>query len=752
MDINNSYIPTHRFPKKPTGNRHGVGGRHSRYVTGNRAGLGSSNVATQREKKREAELKHQRHLNRVQQSMVAEVNESTRQKLLLANPNQINLPSEKQTASSNKQATFAATKSKGSNSITPHAKVPNRWYSRRNPNAIAGDRNSYLRPAEVGSLRLTIHSPTAPHSQSPLKRASMLEEQRRRQHEINIRRKQIQDAEKQQCLTMSAEDSRLKKLRDDAQSKLRHKRAHELLHMLRQRLKQHPSLARVFKTWDTDNSGTLTIEEMQKALNMLNVSVDETAMKALFSLFDDDDSGEIESKEFIDAIRHGDTFLADHKKGQASHDAAAMAAKTQAAAARLSTRPPIVHNRNSNSGQDNNDEVNAKRLTHAMRYLRDRFRHSKRSALINLLQQYDTDGDGCIDASELQHVFLMMNIPLTPAETTILIETQFDKDGDGAVDYGEFIDRLKESNDADWEKLFDVFETEFKRHKLRAMEERKREEELMRQQNHKGIKLKTRRERVEMSPALRNVVLANMGSIIHGFERFDVDGDGKLDREEFGSMLDHFGRRKDELKLTRQDVDMIFHYFDKDGDGELEMKEIVNTMYYLGQDARADGPSTHHGSHAMYAALECNNFFDLPVDDPEIMKAKARDREIQELAAKKSYRRFGSDTRVSIFDSNAPPGGHLLATQNGTFPSHVISSSVNAGPIPRYQNTTTQKRVGHDPQMVVYRDRQKFLKNWKPSAIEQEKIRLAVQFSADNQDRNEGNITFGVESVNLKHV
>ena len=54
--------------------------------------------------------------------------------------------------------------------------------------------------------------------------------------------------------------------------------------------------------------------------------------------------------------------------------------------------------------------------------------------------------------------------------------------------------------------------------------------------------------------------------------------------------------------------------------------------------------------------------------------------------------------------------------------------------------------------MVVYRDRQKFLKNWKPSAIDQEKIRLAVQFSADNQDRNEGNITFGVESVNLKHV
>lgn len=740
-----TYTPTYQSPRKPIGTRHGIGGRHSRYVTGNRAGQGASNVATKREIKREQAQHHQERRVQIQRNMVAQVNESTRQKLLLAHPGQVQLPLEQQPGT--KSTTFAAaaeSEKRPRNQYTPHAKVPNRWYSRRNPNAVAGDRNSYLRPAEVGSLRLTIHSSTAPHSQSPQKRAKMLQEQREKQNEINKRRIIMQEAEDKQMLSMSVEDTRLKNLREDAQRKLRHKRAHALLHMLRQRLKQHPSLARVFKTWDTDNSGTLTIGEMQKALHMLNVSVEDAAMKALFSLFDDDHSGEIEAKEFIDAIQHGDTFLADHKKGQAQHDAAASAAKTQAAAARLSTRPPMVHNRDKKEGQRDDDDVDATRLTHAMRYLRDRFRHSKRSALIKLLQQYDEDGDGCIDANELQHVFLMMNIPLTPAETTILIETQFDKDGDGAVDYNEFIDRLKESNDADWEKLFDVFETEFKRQKLRAKEVRLKEEELMRRQGNKGgLKLKTTRERVEMSPALRNVVLANMGSIIHGFERFDIDGDGVLDREEFGSMLEHFGRRKDDLKLTRQDVDMIFHYFDKDGDGELEMKEIINTMYYLGQDARAGGASSHHGSHAMYAALECNNFFDLPVDDPEIRKAQARDREIQELAAKKSYRRFGSDTRVSIYDGNDPPGGRLLPTSQGTFPARVISSSLQAGPIQRRlpdplqqpQQQPEDSAARHDPTILVYRDRQKFLKNWQPSPAQQEKIRLAVQFSADNHGR-----------------
>jgi len=729
-----TFVPQRQLPRKPDGgNRNSIGGRHGRFKTGNRAAGGATNVKTQRQKMYERQVIQDTHLRIKKEEMMHHVNEATRKKLMVANPGQHHpFPDQVQ----KKKAQFHP-------AARGVARVDLRWHSRVNPNAKSS-RDSYLRPAEVGSLRLTIHSPTAPHSQSPQKRASMLQEQRANQREANMRRKLLQDAESRQLASMSAEDVRLRKLRDEAQSKLRHKRAHKLLHMLRQRLKQHPSLARVFKTWDTDNSGTLTIDEMQKALSMLNVTVEEQPMKALFSLFDDDNSGEIEAKEFIDAIRHGDTFLAEHKKGQALHDEAAEAAKQTAAAARLSNRPPIVHSKEHKKSHRDDNEVDANRLTHAMRYLRDRFRHSKRSDLVKLLQQYDIDGDGCIDSNELQHVFLMMNIPLTPAETTILIETQFDKDGDGAVDYGEFIDRLKESNDADWEKLFDVFETEFKRQKLRAQEQRRREEELMRQQTNKGIKLKTTRERVEMSPALRNVVLANMGSIIHGFERFDVDGDGVLDRQEFGSMLEHFGRRKDDLKLTKQDVDMIFHYFDKDGDGELEMKEIVATMYYLGQDARADGASSHHGSHAMYAALECNNFFDLPMTDPEVMKAKAKDLEIQELAEKKSYRRFGSDTRVSIYDTNDPPGGSLLPNAHGTFPAHVLAQHNNVGPIPRSHHNTIQEQRrgnGHDPTILVYRDRQKFLKNWVPSREEMESIRLSVQFSADNQEVNP--IAFG---------
>jgi Ca2+-binding EF-hand superfamily protein len=752
LDRASSYQPN-LSPRKPEDRSRQrtlttYGGRHSR-LRGPRPSLGDTNVQTTREKK-EIQMAHRRAVqSHEQQRMVAEVNEATRQKVIARNPQHASrYPSAAQQQSImgrpggpaaaagspqhfSPQVNVITGKPVEGVHLPPRARAADRWYSRRNPNALQGDRSSYLRPNEVGSLRLTIHAPEGRHSQSPIKRAADLAYQQEMQQEA-LRREAYREQMESQQLGATGDRS-LVELRLDAQKKLRHKRAHELLHKLRQRLSQHPSLARVFKTWDTDNSGTLTLPEMQQALGMLNIKSDDhaIAIQALFGLFDDDGSGEIEAKEFIDAIRHGDTFLPEHKRGQAVHDKKAADAAKAAQGACLTHRTPIPHHKHKRGHKREDDEVDAVRLTHAMRYLRDRFRHAKRSKLIKLLQQYDADGDGCIDSDELRNVFLMMNIPLTPAETTILIETQFDKDGDGAVDYGEFIDRLKESNDADWEQLFDVFETEFKRQKLRAVEERKLQEELMRKQKQ-GFRLKTRRERVEMSPALRNVVLANMGSILHGFERFDVDGDGVLDREEFGCMLEHFGQRKGELKLTKQDVDMIFHYFDKDGDGELDKKEITSTMFQLGHDARASGGSSQHGSHAMHAALEANNFHDLPTDDEEVMKQRFQEREIAELAAKKSYRRFGSDTRVSIYDSNAPPGGTILPSSGGTFGHSLALNNSNS----MNDDTNGAGLPGHsimDPAIRNYKKRQTFLKGWMPDHDQVEKIRLAVQFSAENE-------------------
>ena len=45
---------------------------------------------------------------------------------------------------------------------------------------------------------------------------------------------------------------------------------------------------------------------------------------------------------------------------------------------------------------------------------------------------------------------------------------------------------------------------------------------------------------------------------MHAFKRFDVNGDGELDRQEFGEMLEKFASKNDEIDITKQDIDMIF--------------------------------------------------------------------------------------------------------------------------------------------------------------------------------------------------
>ena len=70
---------------------------------------------------------------------------------------------------------------------------------------------------------------------------------------------------------------------------------------------------------------------------------------------------------------------------------------------------------------------------------------------------------------------------------------------------------------------------------------------------------------VDLAPRLVRVLKQNMGRIMHAFKRFDVNGDGELDRQEFGEMLEKFASKNDEIDITKQDIDMIFHFFDRDG-------------------------------------------------------------------------------------------------------------------------------------------------------------------------------------------
>ena len=82
------------------------------------------------------------------------------------------------------------------------------------------------------------------------------------------------------------------------------------------------------------------------------------------------------------------------------------------------------------------------------------------------------------------------------------------------------------------------------------------------------------------------VLKQNMGRIMHAFKRFDVNGDGELDKKEFGQLLSRICKNNEEIDITKQDIDMIFHFFDRDGGGSIEMEEMVRALYAL-RDVKA---------------------------------------------------------------------------------------------------------------------------------------------------------------------
>ena len=66
------------------------------------------------------------------------------------------------------------------------------------------------------------------------------------------------------------------------------------------------------------------------------------------------------------------------------------------------------------------------------------------------------------------------------------------------------------------------------------------------------------RKPVQLSPRLIAVLKKNMGRIIHAFKRYDTNGDGMLDKQEFSDMLSKYTVAEEGQGITDQDIDMMF--------------------------------------------------------------------------------------------------------------------------------------------------------------------------------------------------
>eukprot|EP00943_MAST-04B_sp_MAST-4B-sp1_P007743 g7743.t1 len=567
---------------------------------------------------------------------------------------------------------------------SPTGRAGVRWaYGIKAPNPAHDDRGSYLKPREVGSLLLTVHNPKSPHSLSPRKKGTGNGTSPNKNHRSikglgGMTYKDLVSGQNTPDSDIHSKDSgaRMSTIRRRAQRDIWKNRVESALKMLKERMAAHPSLARVFQSWDEDGSGTLSRDEISRALGMLNVHLKEEEMDAIFLFFDRDDSGEVSSREFLEAVRQQEDVHVLGAGGMLpGHNNAAPLSDVSSEVDKF---------------KRDEEDVSANKLSQAVHFLRKKFTNAKNSHLYGLLRQYDVDNDGFIDCDELRSIMAMLGVPLTKAEIQVLMHTEFATDTVGQIRYDELVNRLQDPQRREWDSTFLQFE--------KVYADKIREETNRRLSNEVKLihgKSKFRIAAVDLAPKLVRVLKQNMGRIMHAFKRFDVNGDGELDRQEFGEMLGKFAAKNDEIDITKQDIDMIFHFFDRDGGGSIEMEEMVRALYELRDiDDRRDVIGGNVLSSAQDTLQNALGKHSNTSDSAWVRNQQGK------VAG-------GSSSKVTIF---APNGS-------------VAPSDA--------------ERVDPLYHLKTYRTRREYLHQWSPSVKDREYINSSVVYNPQNVARQE---------------
>jgi Ca2+-binding EF-hand superfamily protein len=194
------------------------------------------------------------------------------------------------------------------------------------------------------------------------------------------------------------------------------------------------------------------------------------------------------------------------------------------------------HVKRADSKDEGKENANQSVMEEAMEILR---RASTNASLYklnlkDLFHEMDSSGDGYLTISEFNSFFHSLGLQINPEILQILF-THFDANGSGSIHFSEF--------------LWSFFN---RRHFLK-------------QWKHKTKSLS--------DSQIRNI-----------FHQFDVNGNGTLNQKEFEKLIQKF-----QIKLSRNDVEVLMGRFDRDGDGELDLEEFYE---YIQQEMKATTTTT----------------------------------------------------------------------------------------------------------------------------------------------------------------
>ena len=321
-----------------------------------------------------------------------------------------------------------------------------------------------------------------------------------------------------------------------------------------------------FKWVDVDNSGTVSLSELRRAIDLLGVPMTEEKLMVLWNACDTNANGEISYAEFVNA------FARDTAEQKVAPSGPAFERKSA------------------------EEEQHDKLMLMAEDSINQRFADMRKA-----FKYVDLDNSGTVNRQELDRALKLMGIELPPERIEYLWR-KIDRDGDGEVDYKEFVDAFARDTvmpgamDEVVEKPPTREPTPIVKEpapptlrELRLMEKhRQRQERAAEAERQRLLEIERNRPR-QITPTIQGrdeqaaqdiaVAYAKEGlnsrfaDMRKAFKYVDLDNSGTVSRSELENALSLWN-----VPMTQEKLDDLWHYCDENGNGEISYAEFVNAL------------------------------------------------------------------------------------------------------------------------------------------------------------------------------
>ena len=373
----------------------------------------------------------------------------------------------------------------------------------------------------------------------------------------------------------------------------------------------------LFREWDDDGDGLVTLDEFRRALPALGLLIDRADAEELFHSFDSDLSGEISYEELRgklhDAMLYSRGIDIDQVLKPGAFGTIMQDARNQIAlrGGELREGAGILGSMQLLTGED---------AAPLAEQIRDAVAKNL-ARIIDLFRQWDESGDGLITANEFRHALRALGLR---AERPIIdaLFNVFDEDGSGAISYEELYAKLRHETGTAHGIELDaalkpgaVGDISVKAKNKMALRSG------VRTNSTSGVlgshvELMNGESAPSIAHQIRHVLAKNMARVIDLFHEWDSDGSGMISMAEFSRVLPMIGL----ADISEEDAKALFGSFDCDASGAIDYGELsrqlrpqavvlpsVRSAPQLGGTSQQGSPSREGGIAELKAALEAEH-------------------------------------------------------------------------------------------------------------------------------------------------